>query len=229
MNDLVLHLQNYNTEKYLENLVNYYLFSYQGLKNIIIIKNSLKEYKEIVKKLDLLTGYLYIVKQGNDNLKEQRLIYDELLTFINKFHNYYRQITITAAIYTKENYFKLLDEYEKIKIRIIGLALTIQDIDEYFLEETFYPYVKKKLKVFTTDDTTYFGLFELENDFKLVVPPINSLKSALINVHEIRHGIDYLEGIDYQDEINDLEICAKNEEKLFVDNYIKKLVNKNNK
>ena len=45
MNDLVLHLQNYNTEKYLENLVNYYLFSYQGLKNIIIIKNSLKEYK----------------------------------------------------------------------------------------------------------------------------------------------------------------------------------------
>lgn len=229
MNDLVLHLQNYNTEKYLENLVNYYLFSYQGLKNIIIIKNSLKEYKEIVKKLDLLTGYLYIVKQGNDNLKEQRLIYDELLTFINKFHNYYRQITITAAIYTKENYFKLLDEYEKIKIRIIGLALTIQDIDEYFLEETFYPYVKKKLKVFPTDDTTYFGLFELENDFKLVVPPINSLKSALINVHEIRHGIDYLEGIDYQDEINDLEICAKNEEKLFVDNYIKKLVNKNNK
>ena len=229
MNDLVLHLQNYNTEKYLENLVNYYFFSYQGLKNIIIIKNSLKEYKEIVKKLDLLTGYLYIVKQGNDNLKEQRLIYDELLTFINKFHNYYRQITITAAIYTKENYFKLLDEYEKIKIRIIGLELTMQDIDEYFLEETFYPYVKKKLKVFPTDDTAYFGLFELENDFKLVVPPINSLKSALINVHEIRHGIDYLEGIDYQDEINDLEICAKNEEKLFVDNYIKKLVNKNNK
>ena len=229
MNDLVLHLQNYNTDKYRENLLNYYFFSYQGLKNIFIIKDSLKEYKDIVKKLDLLIGYIYIVKSGNDNLKEQRIIYDELLTYVNKVHNYYRQITLIASVYKKGNYPKILKEYEKIKIRIIGLTLTMQDIDEYFLEETFYPCVKKKLKVLPTDDTTYFGLFETNNDFKLVVPPINSLKSALVNVHEIRHGIDYLEGIDYQDEISDLETVAKNEEKLFVDNYMKKLVNKNNK
>lgn len=229
MNDLVLHLQNYNKNKYRENLFNYLLFSYQGLKKIFIIKNSFKEYKEIVKKLDSLIGYLYIVKHNNDNLKEQRIIYEELLTFINKLHNYYRKIILNTSIYQKEYYLSILEEYERIKTRIIGLTLTMQDIDKYFLEETFYPYVKTKLKVLPTDDIAYFGLFELDGDFKLVVPPINSLKSALINVHEIRHGIDYIEDVDYQDDINELEIDAKNEEQDFINLYVKKLVNKNNK
>ena len=60
------------------------------------------------------------------------------------------------------------------------------------------------------------------SDIRIYVPIIVDLKTALINIHEFKHAHDLY--LKLGEEINneeDLEITARNQEKDFIDNYVK--------
>lgn len=108
---------------------------------------------------------------------------------------------------------------DSIKKEVVGLTLSKEDLLNYYHKEDAIYYLFDHTKILDTNlaDTTFYGCYPTIKDnilkeIRICVPPINNLKSMLINIHEYRHGIDlypYL-GKPYQED--DYEIMAKQEE-----------------
>lgn len=112
---------------------------------------------------------------------------------------------------------------------IKGLTLTIDDIKAFYNDEQVEILIKK-LKIIDENEKKampFFGAFPFEKDGKLIdikicVPKIKNLKTALINVHELKHGLDLLPQLGKTCEKMNYEQRAKEKEKQFVKEYLSK-------
>lgn len=106
--------------------------------------------------------------------------------------------------------------------------ITKEDVLSYLeLEEEFLSFIKDKMLVidhYEIEDPYYFyGVFPKYNNgiitsFRLVIPKVVDLKTALITVHELKHAHDLFKilGKKLEKEIDEYEIDAREEEKKFV-------------
>lgn len=188
----------------------------------IYITTNDKEYRKEL--LTNLKKYLLVVRKENTYLTY-------LINNFDKIRDFEGLDTIlnNIDIINEDNYkhFEALEEKyisnilsdDSLEKEIIGLTLSKEDLVNYYHKNDAIYYLLEHSKVLDTnlEDTSFYGCFPIIKEDKLeeikvCVPPINNLKSMLINVHEYKHGIDlypYL-GKEYQD--FDYEVLARNEE-----------------
>ena len=188
---------------------------------------NLKDYLLITKEENAYLSYLI---SNFDKIKDLDTL-DSLLDKIDLLNEvtfkYFNSLgeKYLDALESKESYSfpakslpSLLTD-DSIKKEVIGLALSQDDLLSYYQKEDAIYYLFNHTKILDTnlEDTGFYGCYPIIKDSKLVeinicVPPISSLKSMLINIHEYKHGIDlypYL-GKPYQDD--NYEMAAKQEE-----------------
>lgn len=113
--------------------------------------------------------------------------------------------------------------------KIKGLTLTIDDIKTFYNDEQVEILITK-LKIIDENEKKampFFGAFPIEKDGKLIdikicVPKIKNLKTALINVHELKHGLDLLPQLGKTFEKMNYEQRARKKEKQFIKEYLSK-------
>lgn len=199
----------------------------------------LKEYQQIIKEENM---YMKFIMKNNQKMKDFETlneIIDELDLLNEKTYHFYQQILTqyeeqlerikTRPINSRKN-FKTLIETTQYKEQVLGLLLTIKDLDQYYQQEEAYQYLKQHTKVLNInleDGIPYFGCFLTEENEKLrqlnlCVPQIVNLKSMLINIHEFKHGITLYPYLGKKVPKYDYEQDAKEEEKKFVLEYLLK-------
>ena len=113
--------------------------------------------------------------------------------------------------------FKLTDD-------IKGVALTMNDIDVYFDNNVIYRNLKSHSEVVDNGiDPSNYGTYPQICDdkisgVKIIVPPVYNLKTALINVHQYKYGLDVMD--DYNEDLRYgyyYEERANREEEKFLD------------
>lgn len=188
----------------------------------IYITTNDKEYRKEL--LTNLKKYLLVVRKENAYLTY-------LINNFDKIRDFEGLDTIlnNIDIINEDNYkhFEALEEKyisnilsdDSLEKEIIGLTLSKEDLVNYYHKNDAIYYLLEHSKVLDTnlEDTSFYECFPIIKEDKLeeikvCVPPINNLKSMLINIHEYKHGIDlypYL-GKKYQD--LDYEVLARNEE-----------------
>lgn len=188
----------------------------------IYITTNDKEYRKEL--LTNLKKYLLVVRKENTYLTY-------LINNFDKIRDFEGLDTIlnNIDIINEDNYkhFDALEEKyinnilsdDSLEKEIIGLTLSKEDLVNYYHKNDAIYYLLEHSKVLDTnlEDTSFYGCFPIIKEDKLeeikvCVPPINNLKSMLINIHEYKHGIDlypYL-GKSYVEQ--DYEVLAKNEE-----------------
>lgn len=111
--------------------------------------------------------------------------------------------------------------------KIKGLTLTIDDIKTFYNDEQVEILIKK-LKIIDENEKKampFFGAFPIEKDGKLTdikicVPKIKNLKTALINVHELKHGLDLFLQLGKEYKEMNYEQRAKEKAKQFIKEYL---------
>lgn len=188
----------------------------------IYITTTDKEYRKEL--LTNLKKYLLVVRKENTYLTY-------LINNFDKIRDFEGLDTIlnNIDIINEDNYkhFDALEEKyinnilsdDSLEKEIIGLTLSKEDLVNYYHKNDAIYYLLEHSKVLDTnlEDTSFYGCFPIIKEDKLeeikvCVPPINNLKSMLINIHEYKHGIDlypYL-GKSYVEQ--DYEVLARNEE-----------------
>lgn len=188
----------------------------------IYITTNDKEYRKKI--LTNLKKYLLVVRKENAYL-------NYLINNFDKIRDFEGLDTIlnNIDIINEDNYkhFDALEEKyinnilsdDSLEKEIIGLTLSKKDLVNYYHKNDAIYYLLEHSKVLDTnlEDTSFYGCFPIIKEDKLeeikvCVPPINNLKSMLINIHEYKHGIDlypYL-GKSYVEQ--DYEVLARNEE-----------------
>ena len=188
----------------------------------IYITTNDKEYRKEL--LTNLKKYLSVVRKENTYLTY-------LINNFDKIRDFEGLDTILNNIdIINEDNYKYFDALEAKHINnvlsddylekeIIGLTLSKEDLVNYYHKNDAIYYLLEHSKVLDTnlEDTSFYGCFPIIKEDKLeeikvCVPPINNLKSMLINIHEYKHGIDlypYL-GKSYIEQ--DYEVLARNEE-----------------
>ena len=181
-----------------------------------------KEYRKEL--LTNLKKYLSVVRKENTYLTY-------LINNFDKIRDFEGLDTIVNNIdIINEDNYKYFDALEakhinnvlsddSLEKEIIGLTLSKEDLVNYYHKNDAIYYLLEHSKVLDTnlEDTSFYGCFPIIKEDKLeeikvCVPPINNLKSMLINIHEYKHGIDlypYL-GKSYIEQ--DYEVLARNEE-----------------
>ena len=181
-----------------------------------------KEYRKEL--LTNLKKYLSVVRKENTYLTY-------LINNFDKIRDFEGLDTILNNIdIINEDNYKYFDALEakhinnvlsddSLEKEIIGLTLSKEDLVNYYHKNDAIYYLLEHSKVLDTnlEDTSFYGCFPIIKEDKLeeikvCVPPINNLKSMLINIHEYKHGIDlypYL-GKSYIEQ--DYEVLARNEE-----------------
>ena len=110
----------------------------------------------------------------------------------------------------------------------MGYSLGYKDLVSYFKGSEAYYYAREHSKIIDAGfDTWIYGVNTKDDHgilrrYSIIVPPIKDLKTALINVHEIKHAIDLFDliGQPYPEE-NDFEERARAEEERFVREYVR--------
>lgn len=188
---------------------------------------NLKDYLLITKEENAILSYLI---SNFDKIKN----FDTLESILDKL-DLVNEVTFKHFNSLGEDYMRTLESKEtysfptksisslvadsSIEKEVIGLTLSKEDLLSYYHKEDAIYYLFNHTKTLDTNltDTTFYGCYPTIKDnilkeIRICVPPINNLKSMLINIHEYRHGIDlypYL-GKPYQED--DYEIMAKQEE-----------------
>ena len=219
---------------YFEFILEALMHCYIDTKEIKELVNHLKEYKE---EISGEMFYLQYILKNIDTIDEDAL--DRVLVMIDdlnrRTYEYYEELGGRYAdkvypfvpIYHLDRRDPLMNVNYQLMEEVKGLTLTERDIANYFNHCTPYLYMKDHTKKFNTEDTVPFGIYTDTingkiSAIKAVVPPIRDLKSALINVHEYKHGIDlypYI-GSVYPTDI-DFETPAKHEEEVFRKEYVR--------
>lgn len=199
-----------------------------------ILFQKLKEYKYITKKEN---EYMKYIKSNFTKIKNMDSL-DEILkrldilnemtyryydNILNEFEDNSNNIVLLKS-------FKTLLETKKYESEVKGLFLTDKDLECYYQKEDAYYYLKAHTKVINADleeGLDFYGCYptivgNILQEINICVPPINDLKSMLINIHEYRHGIDLYSYLGKRVPDGDYEIIAKAEEDKFVKKYLLK-------
>lgn len=208
---------------------------YYNKEEINEMIERLQDYKkELLFENDLLT-YL------NNNIENINLDeLDRVLSLIDKqneeTYKYYQSIgesyevkscAFGPLIYPDRTVRRIDKNYDLID-EVKGLTISLDDIANYYDNSEAYKYTVSRMKEFDSDDHTWFGLFgEFDKDevllcYRIIVPPIKNLETALINIHELKHGIDLYPYLNKQiPETIDFEEQAREEEKKFRKEYVR--------
>lgn len=126
--------------------------------------------------------------------------------------------------------FNTLVETDEYRITAFGLTLDFDSVKEYLnYPEEFWNYIFKKTAFIDNNNMfhDYSVLMRFDNEEKLIdmrvyVPRVNSLKTALINIHEFKHAYDLFlklgQPITNEEEY---EIVAHNKEEEFIKTYVR--------
>lgn len=231
-----------NKLEYFDMFKNYIGYIMEIIKNgcyssedVGILKDLLKDYKQELNDEDTQLKYLL---SNIDRIDEEEL--ERVLQMIDELNedafNYYDSIgdsfaaktyAICPLVYPNRRIKKLRLNYPLLN-EIKGLTLTFHDIEEYFSEYECMDYLRANTKVLNEkEDLSFFGAYtNLDGDridgIKIAVPKICNLQTALVNVHEYRHGIDLFDYLGRKLPSNrDFEKIAKEEEDRFIKKYIR--------
>lgn len=223
-------------KNYFDNVLSSMLTGYYDFNDIKFLISLLKKYKVELEEETAYLEYLLthtgsireeellrILKLIDDNNKDTYVYYDSIGDkYSEKAHNG------RPLRFNEEECKSLLDNY-KLTDEIKGITLTTGDIDRYYKDIIQYRFLRNgKVKVIDCgNDLTFYGVYPQLNDNKIfgvsiVVPPVYNLKTALINVHEFRYGIDVMDmfGREFPEEY-DFEERAKKEEMDFIEHYVR--------
>ena len=221
-------------KSYISDVLSALFNHYYNKDEISEIIEKLHDYKKELLFEDELLTLLY---NNIETLDIDEL--DRVLELIDKqneaTYKYYQSIgesyevkscAFGPLIYPDRSIKRIDKNYDLIE-EVKGLLLTQDDIASYYDNTEAYNYSISRTKVFDSTDPVWFGVFtDLDNDkltgYRIIVPPIKNLKTALINVHEIKHGIDIYPYINKSiPEDIDFEERAQEEEKIFRKEYVR--------
>lgn len=179
------------------------------------------EFYDLINKLNYVTDPEELDKVLN---KIERIYYDCI--------NYYSLKCESGILFSPDELGSThLSNAERQSLidEITGLRLSDSSVDEYFRNGVITEYLRQNTKYFNGGyDLSYYGAYPLIEDgivrrVKLVVPHVRNLETALVNVHEFRHGFDLYDliGKEYPEE-NDFEERARAEENQFITEYVRK-------
>lgn len=219
---------------------------YIGIYLVLILKDDREKQKKLLKNLKKylntikIENEIYKFLESNEDKINDPNELDKLLDQIDltheKTYKYYDKILLNC----EENYdreydiipyqdFNTIGENDSITNRIQGLIITLDDIKAFYNDEQVEVLIEK-LKIIDEDEKKaipFFGAFPIEKDGKLIdikicVPKIKKLKTALINVHELKHGLDLLPQLGKEYKEIDYEQRAREKEKQFIKEYLSK-------
>ena len=209
-----------------------------GYINIEELKNLFKQVKNYSDEVELESKYLKILETYKHRISERDLDFIlKRIDYLNECtYNYYEgfgEYYVEHANFDSRPSEPLrsvpsLKNNTSITDEIVGYTLTKHDINSYFFGTEAFCYAKDHLKVIDGGSKTWIYGAHVKDDhgiirkINLVVPPVKDLKSALINVHDIRNAIDLYDliGKPYPEE-NDFEERARAEEDKFVKEYVR--------
>lgn len=231
----------------LNNLEKIYMIKeYIGVYLVLILKNDKEKQKKLLKSLKKYLETIKIeneiykfLEENQDKISDQNE-FGKLLDQIDLIHEqtykYYDKILLNC----EENYnreydvipyqeFNTIGENNSMINKIKGLTLTLDDIKAFYNDEQVEILIKK-LKIIDENEKKampFFGAFPIEKDGKLIdikicVPRIKNLKTALINVHELKHGLDLFPQLGKEYKEMNYEQRAREKEKQFVKEYLSK-------
>ena len=228
-------IEYYNLVKsYIEDVITALINRYFKISEIKELIGYLADYKE---ELEHEIYYLNYILDNIDKINEEAL--EKVLALIDKVneatYNYYDGLgdqyvskTYTfSPIYHLNRRYPKFSHNEQLIDEIKGLTLTETDIDNYFNHCTPYLYLKGRTKAMYSDDKSFYGVFtEMSNGkitgINVFVPKVVDLGTALVNVHEFKHGIDLYKYIgQVEPPFEDFELMAKKEEYKFRKEYVR--------
>lgn len=222
----------------------YMIKEYIGIYLVLMLKNDKLKQKKLLKSL---RKYLNTIKIENEIYKflefnEEKIndsneldkLLDQIDLIHEKTYKYYDKILLNC----EENYdreydiipyqdFNTIVENDSMISKIKGLTLTLDDIKAFYNDEQVEVLIEK-LKIIDEEEKKampFFGVFPIEKDGKLIdikicVPKIKNLKTALINVHELKHGLDLLPQLGTTYKEMNYEQSAREKEMQFVKEYL---------
>lgn len=223
-------------KSYFDNVLGSLFRGYYDFKEIAFLIDRLKHYKV---ELTEETEYLKYLLAYCDKIKEEELLRIlELIDDNNRStYEYYdlmgdkyseKAYTGRPLRFNEEHCISLLKNHE-LTDEIKGVALTKSDIDSYFRDNLVYKVINQNgvNRIDCGNDYTFYGAYPTLSSnkifgVKLVVPPVHNLKTALINIHEYKHGIDLMNmfGKEFPEDF-DFEERARNEEQMFIEHYVR--------
>ena len=203
-----------------------------------IIKTILQEYLEITTEEERMIQFLDTHYEEMDEeevsifLKDLACLKKETLTYYDSLLDHIQQ----GGTKIDKRDFKILTERDDFKIRLKGLLLTMEDIVSYLgYPADFWNYIASRISIRDShiEEHKFFYLVNVKCDSQnhivdmhVGVPAIINLETALVNIHEFKHAYDLYRRIgEVFEEEEQYEEDAREEEKVFVKEYIHPLVN----
>lgn len=231
-----------NKEEYYDLLRSYLEYAFEALRygylNITELRTLFGHLKEYSRELDAESYYLKILDGYKHRITEEDL--DRLLNNIDvsnedtyNFYEAYGEYYSDKAFpqyrsYEPRRKSPRIQDNTRITDEIKGLTLGTSDLFKYFKGSDAYYYAQENAKIVDGGDNLWLYGVNIDEEhgilrrYRMIVPPIKDLRTALINVHEYRHALDLFDliGKEYPVE-NDFEERARAEEEKFVREYVR--------
>lgn len=212
----------------LYNFIGTYLISLINYGNSDITKDSYNIYRQfrLIQKEEHKL-HKFILKNSENMIFEKFLELIEILEQLNEetltyYLNALNDI-ITAcqtknelyASHEKKNFDTLIDTNE-YRIQASGLTITKEDIKEFLnYPEEFWKYVETRIKRIDgskkENEIFYVTLMKFDennkflSDIKVLIPHITDIKTAQVNVHELKHAYDLYQQLGQEIDENNPE------------------------
>ena len=227
--------------EYYDMLKSYLEYIFEGLKNgyfkydqIQELFERLKSYKkelyEEIRYLELLLTSRDIDEEGLEQVLTQIDKSNEAtFNYYEGYGDYYAAQSYTfSSMWTPDRKIPSIFKNKELTDEIVGLILTRDDINKYFVNEReALDYIRKHLVVLKSkQEDNIYGIYpEVEmsilQDYRLCVPMIRDLSTALINVHGYKRAIDLYPYLNKRIPSINFEEAAKEAEKSFVKDYVR--------
>lgn len=208
---------------------------FNGKDNREILLEKLKEYFNITREENSYLRFLLVnIDKVCDEVALNKVL-DDLDVLNENTYKYYDSILKEyednlfcgnlERKFVPTKSFKTILETSAYLEEVLGLTLSLDDLEEYFERSDVFSFLQSKTKIFgeySDNGMDLYGCFPqidkntgIITDLKICVPKITSLKSMCINIHEYKHGIDLLPYLGKKMPSDDLEKKAKLEVEKF--------------
>jgi hypothetical protein len=227
--------------EYYDMLKSYLEYIFEGLKNGYFKYDQIQELFERLKsyKEELYEEIRYLeLLLTNRDIDEEGL--EQVLTQIDKSneatYNYYEgygdyyaaQSYTFSSMWIPDRRIPSIFKNKELTDEIVGLVLTRDDINKFFANEReALDYISKHLVILKSkQEDSYYRIYpEAEKNilqgYRLCVPKIRDLSTALINVHGYKKAIDLYPYIDKPIPLSNFDSDANEAEKSFVKDYVR--------
>lgn len=224
----------YLTKEYLMVYLMSLFKDFNGGENRKTLIDKLKEYYKIIKEENNYMHFLLDNMESISSEEELNRILDDLDVLNERTYCHYDGIlkeyednifdgTLDRKIVPAKS-FKTLIETNDFRDEVLGLTLSLEDLDEYFGNIDSFESLKREAKVLDVpldEGYGFYGCYPQIDDggkvsgIKICVPKIVDLKSMCINVHEFKHAVDVYEYLGQALPDEDYEKRANDEEEKF--------------